>query len=479
MAKSKHRKLNAKSSTVRKVTAVVPRARGKSNKPVLQEIAAVGIRDRYSSYPSYGLTPERLTSILRSADTGDIFAQSELMEEMLEKDMDLAGMFASRRLAVTKCNYDILSDEDDPNGAERADEVQNMLNRIDNFDSAKDDLLDAVPKGFSALEIFWIVRDGKYEIEKIEKRHQKQFRYGKVDGTGDPTDLRFVVSPDKTETFRGLVTPEDLSRASVDGISLRDYPAIRRRFIISHLKARSSDPARAALLRGCAFPWLLNNFSVKWRAEFLEMILGIRVGKYDPNQPDQMQVLYDALQSLRTDTAAVISKDSIIELMQLEKMGETHKAYGDFADWISKRYSIAILGHEGSAKSTPGQLGQNTTALEAKQDLIDADARKVLDEPISNDIIRAYLEFNYGPLEFYPYHQTDTSRIPDLSKEVEVDLGLQKMGYPITKQYISEKYGRPLPGNDDEILTPVSGGPSAPPPDPTAIAAKKKLLGKR
>jgi hypothetical protein len=59
------------------------------------------------------------------------------------------------------------------------------------------------------------------------------------------------------------------------------------------------------------------------------------------------------------------------------------------------------------------------------------------------------------------------------------------MGFPITKKYISQKYGRPLPNPDDpedEVLTPIpsnngfqsSGGDTT-----VAADGKKKLLNRR
>ena len=73
----------------------------KYNRPIVEEIAVQSIRDRYSTYPSFGLTPEKLAMILREADQGDVFRQAELFEEMEEKDCHLASVLATRKLAVS------------------------------------------------------------------------------------------------------------------------------------------------------------------------------------------------------------------------------------------------------------------------------------------------------------------------------------------------------------------------------------------
>src|SRR5574340_847547 len=68
-----------------------------TNKPILREVASQTVRDRYSSYPSQGLTAERLAAILKEADQGYILRQAELCEEMEEKDTHLGSVLQTRR----------------------------------------------------------------------------------------------------------------------------------------------------------------------------------------------------------------------------------------------------------------------------------------------------------------------------------------------------------------------------------------------
>ncbi|MEN6439435.1 MAG: DUF935 family protein, partial [Syntrophobacter sp.] len=45
---------------------------GAAKRPDSREISIASVRDRWSTYPSNGLTPQRLASILRAADNGDV-----------------------------------------------------------------------------------------------------------------------------------------------------------------------------------------------------------------------------------------------------------------------------------------------------------------------------------------------------------------------------------------------------------------------
>ena len=47
-------------------------------RPDIQEIAVAHVTDKYSEYPSNGLTPVKLAEILKEADAGDVLRQMEL-----------------------------------------------------------------------------------------------------------------------------------------------------------------------------------------------------------------------------------------------------------------------------------------------------------------------------------------------------------------------------------------------------------------
>src|SRR5512138_981990 len=76
-------------------------------RPEVREISVAALRDRWSTYPSAGLTPERLARIFREADSGDVLRQAELFEEMEEKDPHLASQFQIRKLAIQGLPWEV------------------------------------------------------------------------------------------------------------------------------------------------------------------------------------------------------------------------------------------------------------------------------------------------------------------------------------------------------------------------------------
>ena len=67
--------------------------------PDMREVAVAQVSDKYSEYPSNGLTPVKLAEILREADAGDVLRQMELFEEMEEKDPHLFSQLQTRKNA--------------------------------------------------------------------------------------------------------------------------------------------------------------------------------------------------------------------------------------------------------------------------------------------------------------------------------------------------------------------------------------------
>src|SRR5579871_4659650 len=87
-----------------------------------------GVRNIYSAmHPSAGLTPERLTRILRQAEFGDPFAYLELAEEMEEKDLHYLGMLGARKQALAQLPMIIQPASGAPEDLRAADMARDLI----------------------------------------------------------------------------------------------------------------------------------------------------------------------------------------------------------------------------------------------------------------------------------------------------------------------------------------------------------------
>lgn len=433
----------------------------RKRRPDTREISVVSVYDRFSTYPSHGLTPERVTSIFKEADQGDMYRQSELFEEILEKDPRLFGMFASRKLSVVKNEGEIIAAGKEKNFVEHADYVRKAIERIRNWRQAKEDILDAIPKGYSLLQIMWTIDDSKVFIDRLEWAHQKNLRFGLGSNwKSDPNAMRRLTDDNR-----------------IDGVDLEP-----NKWVVSVIKARSGHPSRTSILRTCTWMYLFKNFDVKAWIQFAEIFgMPLRVGHYNAaaGEPEK-DALLKALQNLAIDASAMISDNTKIEFIETVQKAATASLHGDLASFTNSENSVAVLGHTGAAESTPGKLGQENAALEARFDLVESDAL-ALDYIISDQIIRPLVDFQFGPQEKYPYHKTGVKKPVDRKELVEVyDGAINRLGLPVAAQHVYETLGIPQPKEGDELIQPRPQPTSPFPLRPSltdAIAGESKKKG--
>ena len=406
----------------------------KSNKPILNEIAVQTIRDRYYSYPSYGLTPQRLARIFKEADQGDIVRQAELFEEMEEKDPHLAGCLQTRRLAVSGLEWEILPASDSPEDKKIAEAAKEMLDYIENWEEAILDLLDAVGKGFSILEIMYEIAEGMVWVKELKWIHQKKWTFN---------------SPDVLLEYPRLLTDE----SPVWG---EDVP--KDKFIFHKSKARSGATSRGGLLRPCAYMYLFKNYDIKDWLIFNELFsVPMRIGKYKTGaSPSEIETLKQAVFNLAVDAAAVISDSTIIELLEARSTSTNADTFLKFAEFCDKAITKSVLGHTGAAEGTPGRLGSEDQARQIRQDLLESDA-KSLQKTIKFQLLAPWVKFNYGPDKGVPQFKFHFEAPEDIEKTAKVygilvkDVNFQ--GIP--EDHIYERFGIPKPKAGERVISPM------------------------
>ena len=144
-----------------------------AKRPETREISTVTIRDRWSTYPSRGLTPTRLAAIFKAADAGDVLRQAELFEEIEEKDPHIFSQFQTRKLAVQGLGWEIDPAGEDAQASKTADFCREALNALD-LDEIFLDMLDALAKGYSMNEILWDASGNRAVIRDIRWIHRKR-----------------------------------------------------------------------------------------------------------------------------------------------------------------------------------------------------------------------------------------------------------------------------------------------------------------
>lgn len=395
----------------------------KRETPILEEVAVQTIRDRYGSYPSQGLTPQRLARIFKEADQGDVSRQAELFEEMEEKDLHLTGILQSRKFAVTGLDWEILPASDNAEDKKIAEAAKEMMEYIENLDDVLLDILDAIAKGFSVAEIMWEMSEGQIWVKTIEWLSQRRFTFN---------------SPNVILKFPKLITDD----APIWG---EDLPP--NKFIVHRHKARSGATPRGGLLRPCAYMYLFKNYDIKDWLTFNELFsVPMRIGKYRPGATTaEIDALKNAVFNLGVDAAAVISESTMIEFLESKVTG-SNNSHAAFAEFCNKAMTQAVLGHTGNAEGTPGKLGSEQQATELRQDLLESDA-KSLEKAIKFQLLVPWVMFNYGPDKGIPVFKIHAEKAEDMEQIARIyGILVKDVSFEgIPESHIHDRFGIPRP----------------------------------
>lgn len=404
-----------------------PEADTGTRRPVTARVAAGDANDKFSDYPSNGLTPRRLARIFREADAGDVRAQMELFEEIEEKDPHLFSQMQTRKLAVTGLEWEVQPFSQDEKDKEIAAFVDGQLKQIENFDEAMIDMLDAIGKGISIMELSWAAEDGKNIIEDIEYVHPKKLVWDSV------TDEMKICTK---EYPSGIGLPEN-------------------KFVVHKYKAKSGHTSRAGILRVAAWMYLFKNYDIKDWVSFCEVFgMPLRLGKYDASaSDDDKKQLMEAILSLGTDAAGIVPSSTVIEFIESQKTTSA-EIYEKLARYCDEQISKAVLGQTLTSDSGGGSYAQSKTHDEVRHDLTVADA-KALAVTIRRDIIRPLVEFNFGTGANIPLFAFDSKEAEDQKEAVEVLKALAcDMGLEIPASYIYKKFNIPEPEGKEKVLHP-------------------------
>lgn len=405
-------------------------------RPISREISTQTIRSRFSQYPSHGLTPERLTNIFKDADNGYMERQAELFEEMEEKDGQISSTLQTRKLAVTGLDWEILPSSNDKEDIKIAEAAKEMVIAIPDFEDSIKNIMDSIGKGYSVNEIMWQVSEGQVWIIEIKWVHPKRFTFQRKDSL--------------LHKIPYLLTDDD----PIWGI-----PLVPNKFIYNSYQARSGITNRGGLLRPCAYMYLFKNYDIKDWVVFNELFsVPMRVGKYEAGaSAEEREALKTAVFNLSSDAAAIISDNTIIEFVEAKARGDV-QAFEKLAQFCDNTISKVILGHTGSSDSTPGKLGAETSADNVRQDLIESDAKSLMNT-LNTQLLQPWTFFNYGQDKQAPIFKIHFEPPEDLEHIARVyGLLVKEVGFKgIGIDHIHERFSIPKPKEGEETVSSQNG----------------------
>ena len=378
------------------------------------------------------LTPRRMKRMLLEAESGDLASQAALFEKMEEKDGELDAHLRTRKSGVCSLKNEVLPAGESQQAADAAGFCREVLDGIHDMKQAIFDLLDAVPKGFSVLEIEWETATQPWRPERLVWRPQRWFTVG---DDGDTLLMR--------------------ERTGGQGTDLNPL-----NFIIHRVKARSGFCARTGLLRSCVRAFVVRHFSWKDWMSFAEVYgMPPRIGRLREGVPwdsDEARQLWQAVRALGMDAAAVLREGDQIEIVDTRPAGEG-EIFQRILEAASREMTLAILGQTlTSGGERGGSYALGKVHNQVRWDLLEADAM-ALDEVLTRQLLTPIARLNLGPAVPVPRWHFVLEEPQDLSALAGTIKTLTEAGLPIPTKWVYQRFGIPEPAPAEAVLGEAHG----------------------
>jgi phage gp29-like protein len=277
---------------------------------------AFPVADRWATHPGQGLTPERITGIYRSAETGWPWAQCDLFDDILETDAHLRSLFDTRISGVAGKEWILQAGGDEPADIKAAEILEDALRWMPQFSDTIAHQLTSMIYGYAGSEIIWERVDG-YAVPVF---------------FADVPARRFVF--DKTDIPRLRTEKEQ-----TDGVELEPgrWWWSRRRHRIT---------AAAGLMRTAAWYSLFKRLSIADWVLFIDRYaFPYPVGRYRPGtNAEEKAVLEQAVRALGTDGHAIFSEDGTIEFVKIDRGGGADSPYAAMVGVCNTEMSKLVTG---------------------------------------------------------------------------------------------------------------------------------------
>lgn len=387
------------------------------------------------------LTPVSLARILRDADAGDAIRYLELAETIEERDAHYLGVIGTRRRSVAQLDISVEAASEDAQDEEIAQMVREYI-ESDDLQPALFDILDCLSKGFSMTEVDYQMSEGQYRPRLIW-RDQRSFRFSRTD----------------------LATPLLVGDAG------QELPLEPGKFIFATIKAKSGLALRSGLARVAAWGWLFKAYTQRDWAIFSQTYgQPVRLGKFGAgaSQADK-DTLFRAVANIGGDCAAIIPESMMIEFVESGNVGAAHQLYKERADWIDQQISKAVLGQTSTTDAVVGGLGSGKEHRAVQKDIETADAR-ALAAILNRDLIRVWVQLEYGPQKAYPRLRIGRAEKEDLKSLADALGPMIDRGLEVDASEIRGRFGLAEPKSGAKILRPQGGAvPASDPIDPNSI----------
>ncbi|MEQ1711238.1 MAG: DUF935 domain-containing protein [Hyphomicrobium sp.] len=396
-----------------------------------QEISAPtlgGTRPTMWDQVAPGLTPPRLAKVLRAADEGDHRDYLTLAEEMEERELHYISVLGTRKRALTGLPIVVEAASNRRADQTIADAVRDIADAPIMRDLL-DHLTDGLGKGYAVSEIAWETSASEWRPKAYLDRDPRHFQFDRITGR----ELRLT------------------DASAPDGMVLPGYKFVRH---VPRLK--SGLPVRGGLAKPAAWAFIFKSYTLKDWMAFCEVYgMPLRIGRYGPHatEEDRRRLLM-AVRNIGTDAAAIVPEGMDIEFAEVKGGSSRQPVFHGFAEYLDQQISKLVLGQT-MTTDNGASMAQAKVHENVRRDILAADARQ-LEATINRDLVRPYVDLNYGPQKRYPRVTLLVSEPEDLKALADNLKALVPLGLRVSEGEVRDRFGFADPDEGEAVL--ATGG---------------------
>lgn len=408
------------------------------------EAGLTGVRQAWAGSVASGLTPYKLASILRSCDEGSLDEFLILAEEMEERDNHYLSVLGTRKRVISSITPTVKPASESAQDKKIAAAVQEHIAEHDGFSDLVEDLLDALGKSFSVVEIDWNKTGSLWSFKEFVHADPRFFTF-------DRDKRREIRLKDEAEP--------------VNGIALEPY-----KFITHRAKLKSGLTYRGGLARFVAFGWMCKQYTFKDWMAFVETYgLPLRLGRFGPEATAaDVAKLMSAVANIGTDAAAVLPKSMEIEFVKGQAT-TSDQIFENLARFVDEQVSKVVLGQTMTADSGSSEA-QATVHNEVRHDIAASDAKSIMGT-LNRDLVRPFVDLNFGQQTDYPRLILHVAEPEDSKAKIDGAVALAGIGVTFKASELRATAGYSDPEDGDEV---VGGKSAAPPPAKNQLALNRQ-----
>jgi phage gp29-like protein len=389
--------------------------------------------DRYFVAESWDIDPVKLDSILNSANSGSVKKQSRLANELTERDPAISQAWGVRVAAIAACPWEIVGGDE----SERSFISDTLINikpsyndKLVSFGKLLQYLQSSALHGFAISQTEWSA--GGSRIDGFRIYSQSLFSY--VD-----SDLPY---------FQGRNGQQKIT------------PTYPRWIYHTNTNSRDQEPLRTGIVRPLAYLYTMRRHIQIQYLGGLEKwgdpmpLVEVEGALYDDDNTEK-QKIEQMLNAWTYDGYMLADMEQMRVTFPTANNGFDVNNFLSFLEWTEKQVFRLVLGQDST--SSADNSNRSTAAVHnlVRQDILASDARAV-EETVNTQIIKPLYEATFGASNNIPKFRFNLKGIQEINEMAKAVETLDKAGYEVDEQTLSEKFGFKVTKKTEEV-TNVNG----------------------